>query len=362
MALDLDKINSIRLEKYTSFDDDSNKSNQVSLELQSPKPTNPTNPKRLNWIPYNQYKKLCNKSNNEKSIGIEINNSPRYSPKYSPRYSPRYSPKEDNLPKDTLKEDNSPKDTLKEDNLPKDTLKEDNSLRYSPKNLPSDLPDDLVYASFKKKNRNKIIKKSKYTDGNNSFYVVKTNLNETNTLQQINKSPNEKLPDEKLPNEKLPDEKLPNEKLPNEKLPNEKLPNEKLPNEKLPNEKLPNEKLPDEKLPNEKLPDEKLPDEKLPDEIDLKRRFYNEFDDLPKNLVEAISKKQNLTLKQILVIMNLHAIPLMANNAIHNNLQKNFKRKYIKINGISPALYIGHYNWYDLSSIEHTINNMVFIH
>jgi hypothetical protein len=82
----------------------------------------------------------------------------------------------------------------------------------------------------------------------------------------------------------------------------------------------------------------------------------NEMDDLPNSIVEAIKKKQNLTLKQILILMNLHAIPSLVLNIIHDKIQTQVRRKQVKIFHDSRIFYVSQYNWYDLKQIEMMIN------
>ena len=87
--------------------------------------------------------------------------------------------------------------------------------------------------------------------------------------------------------------------------------------------------------------------------------IYNEIENLPKNITDAIKKKQNLTLKQILILMSLHAIPGMVLNMIHDNLQTQVRRKYLRIFHDSRIFYVSQYNWYDLKKIENMINTML---
>lgn len=93
--------------------------------------------------------------------------------------------------------------------------------------------------------------------------------------------------------------------------------------------------------------------------VNKKQCVQNEMDDLPNSIVEAINKKQNLTLKQILVLMNLHAIPGLVLNMIHDNLQTQIRRKHVKIFHDSRIFYVSQYNWYDLKQIEILINGML---
>ena len=93
--------------------------------------------------------------------------------------------------------------------------------------------------------------------------------------------------------------------------------------------------------------------------VNKNNRAHNEIDNLPKDFTEAIKKKQNLTLKQILVLMNLHGIPGLVLNMIHDNLQTQIKRKHLKIFHNSRIFYVSQYNWYDLKKIEIIINQML---
>ncbi len=90
------------------------------------------------------------------------------------------------------------------------------------------------------------------------------------------------------------------------------------------------------------------------------RPTYNEMDDLPRDFADAIEKKQNLTLKQILVLMELQAIPGLVLNTIHDKLQLKVKRSPIKISHDSRVFYVSYYNWYDLDLIEKMIDSMLF--
>lgn len=97
---------------------------------------------------------------------------------------------------------------------------------------------------------------------------------------------------------------------------------------------------------------------KIRSKRNISRKGYDEMDNLPKDFLDAIRKKQNLTLKQILVLMNLHAIPPMILNDIHENLQTKVKRKYVKILGFRN-FYVSQYNWSDLKKIQKMINLML---
>lgn len=88
------------------------------------------------------------------------------------------------------------------------------------------------------------------------------------------------------------------------------------------------------------------------------KKFYNEMDNLPIDFSDAIRKKQNLTLKQILTLMNLHAIPPMVLNDIHENLQTQVKRRHIKISEFRN-FYVSQYKWTDLNKIQEMINSML---
>lgn len=95
---------------------------------------------------------------------------------------------------------------------------------------------------------------------------------------------------------------------------------------------------------------------------------YNVLDEiknLPKNLDEAIIKKQNLTLKQIIILMNLHAlafIGLDVLNIIHDNLQfrEKIKKFTIKIFHGKKIFFVSLYKWYDLKKIVGLIEKMLF--
>lgn len=90
-----------------------------------------------------------------------------------------------------------------------------------------------------------------------------------------------------------------------------------------------------------------------------KQRAKNETHDLPNSIIEAVELKKNLTLKQILILMNLQAIPGLVLNMIHEKLQKYVKRKQVKISYDSRIFYVSQYNWYDLVQIEIMINKML---
>ena len=96
---------------------------------------------------------------------------------------------------------------------------------------------------------------------------------------------------------------------------------------------------------------------------DLKNNFnikiYNENVNLPIDIDAAINKKQNLTLKQILVLMKLQGIPWMVLNNIHDYLQKKIKRRRINITHGSRTFDVSYYNWYNLKQIEIMINSLM---
>lgn len=89
------------------------------------------------------------------------------------------------------------------------------------------------------------------------------------------------------------------------------------------------------------------------------KKVYDELETLPKSFEDAINKKQNLTLKQILIMMNLHAIPGIAVNLIHDKIQQSVKRKSIKILHEGREFNVSFYYWYNLKRIESLINEMI---
>jgi len=93
--------------------------------------------------------------------------------------------------------------------------------------------------------------------------------------------------------------------------------------------------------------------------VNKKQRAQNEIDDLPCSVNEAVELKKNLTLKQILVLMNLQGIPGLVLNTIHDKLQTKVRRKQVKIYHDSRIFYVSQYNWYDLVQIETMINEML---
>ena len=76
------------------------------------------------------------------------------------------------------------------------------------------------------------------------------------------------------------------------------------------------------------------------------------------SIEEAYNNRKNLTLMQILGIMNLHAMPGMAVNVIHDKIQTRFKRMMVKIKHDSRVFACSCYYWHDLKQIESIINSM----
>ena len=93
-----------------------------------------------------------------------------------------------------------------------------------------------------------------------------------------------------------------------------------------------------------------------------KVQVYDEIGNLPSSMEDAIKLKQNLTLKQILVLMNLHAIPEIVVNQIHDKIQHQVHKMSIKIAHNGRIFYVSLYYWYDLKKIETLINNMFDIY
>ena len=87
-------------------------------------------------------------------------------------------------------------------------------------------------------------------------------------------------------------------------------------------------------------------------------KVYNEIDNLPSSLDEAVITRQNLTLKQILVLMNLHAMPGMVVNSIHDKIQRQVHKMVVKIAHDSRVFYVSQYHWYDLMKIVSLIEIM----
>ena len=93
--------------------------------------------------------------------------------------------------------------------------------------------------------------------------------------------------------------------------------------------------------------------------INVYKQIYSEMDNIPVDFADAMNKKQNLTLKQILVLMNLQAIPEILLNNIHDNIQNKVKKSKMKISNGYKIFYVKCYNWYDLTKIEKMIDEML---
>ena len=87
-------------------------------------------------------------------------------------------------------------------------------------------------------------------------------------------------------------------------------------------------------------------------------KVYNEITDLPSSLQEAINTKQNLTLKQILILMNLHCMSGLAINVIHDKIQEKVHKMLIKICHDGRVFLVSYYHWYNLKHIESLIDKM----
>lgn len=87
-------------------------------------------------------------------------------------------------------------------------------------------------------------------------------------------------------------------------------------------------------------------------------QVYDEIGKLPSSLDVAVKMRQNLTLKQILVLMNLYAIPGMIVNSIHDYIQRQVHKMVIKISHDGRVFYVSQYHWYDLKKIEVMIDTM----
>lgn len=88
------------------------------------------------------------------------------------------------------------------------------------------------------------------------------------------------------------------------------------------------------------------------------RKIFDELENIPNNFKEAKKKKQNLTLRQILVMMNLHSIPSCSLNQIHEHIQTKVKRTQVKISSGSRVFYVSFYYWRDLKRIVKMIDSM----
>lgn len=89
-------------------------------------------------------------------------------------------------------------------------------------------------------------------------------------------------------------------------------------------------------------------------------KIHDELKNIPKDFEKAKKQKQNLTLKQILVLMNLEAIPYSSYNQIHEHIQTKFRRRRVGVRHYSKLFYVSFYNWYDLELIEKMINKYLF--
>lgn len=87
-------------------------------------------------------------------------------------------------------------------------------------------------------------------------------------------------------------------------------------------------------------------------------QIYDEMGNLPSSLQDAVNSKQNLTLKQILVLMNLHAMSGMAINVIHDKIQQKVHKMSVKIFHDRRVFNVSYYYWYDLKYIELLINEI----
>ena len=85
-------------------------------------------------------------------------------------------------------------------------------------------------------------------------------------------------------------------------------------------------------------------------------KIYDEIANLPSSFKDAIRKKQDLTVKQILIIMKLQGIPTMVINNIHDKIQKSVRRMFIKISHEHRVFSVSFYHWYDLEKIESIIH------
>lgn len=96
--------------------------------------------------------------------------------------------------------------------------------------------------------------------------------------------------------------------------------------------------------------------------IDYNQPIYNEMSNMPKDFDDAINKKQNLTLMQILILMNLHAIPKMIMNDIHDKLQTKIRIvNKVKIFENSKEFYSSQYGYNDLLNIKTMIEQIIFM-
>lgn len=109
---------------------------------------------------------------------------------------------------------------------------------------------------------------------------------------------------------------------------------------------------------NKKYRNKRTSRSKYPKNKYQKVQVYNEMDNLPSSLDDAIRTRQNLTIKQILVLMNLHAMPGIAVNPIHDKIQQRVHKMLIKIAHDGRVFYVSQYHWYDLKKIVKLIDAM----
>lgn len=93
--------------------------------------------------------------------------------------------------------------------------------------------------------------------------------------------------------------------------------------------------------------------------------ILDELTGLPDTITKAVELKRNLTLKQITTIvkydnMNMHGLCGEMFNIIHDRIQRNVKRYYIKIYHEGRIFSVSLYYWYDLFQIEKMIELTVF--
>jgi hypothetical protein len=122
------------------------------------------------------------------------------------------------------------------------------------------------------------------------------------------------------------------------------------------------------KLKQQQLKQQQLKQQQLKQQLKLKQqqtqlthntyKVYNEITDLPSSLQEAINTKQNLTLKQILILMNLHCMSGLAINVIHDKIQEKVHKMLIKICHDGRVFLVSYYHWYNLKHIESLIDKM----
>lgn len=87
--------------------------------------------------------------------------------------------------------------------------------------------------------------------------------------------------------------------------------------------------------------------------------YYEELENLPNDIDDAIKKKKNLTLYEILVLMNIHSIYLISLFDINKKIKyEKVKNMCILIKKGTKFSYVPYYNWYDLKNIELIINGM----